>query len=270
MAEGAASAVPAPLVTATLLAVSGQETVSASISILVKGALKTMLLTKLKLAVGAVMIAVALGVSGLAYRAAGETPSTPAKAADQAPSAPAEKKGGGKPSSELEILRQEVELLKLKMEVVQQKLRAQEAELRAIRAGDTDDVKKRVRSDTVLTVPQIAEAELYGLQKQRMEYHRRYLSQMEQNRRQPGSVPNEKWVATIEQLNKYTQQAKVKEAEVAQAWLAQRVRGVEIALKAVQNADDKESRQKAMDAVEMAFQKLREELKKQDDPKNQR
>jgi hypothetical protein len=74
----------------------------------------------------------------------------------------------------------------------------------------------------------------------------------------------------IEQLNKYTQQAKVKAAEVAQAWLAQRVRGVEIALKAVQNADDKESRQRAMDAVDNAMLKLREELKKQDDPKGQR
>jgi RNA polymerase sigma factor (sigma-70 family) len=91
MAEGAASAVPPSLVSATLLAVSGQGAISASINFLVKGALKTMLLTKLKLAVGTVMIVAALGASGLAYRAAGESPSAPVKAADKAPSAPAEK-----------------------------------------------------------------------------------------------------------------------------------------------------------------------------------
>jgi RNA polymerase sigma factor (sigma-70 family) len=199
MAEGAASAVPVPLVSATVLAALGQGAISASVGLLVKGALKTMLLTKLKLAVGAVVIVAALGVSGLAYRAAGESPSASAKTADQAPSVPAEKKkSDGKPPSELEILRQEVELLKLKMEVVQQKLRAQEAELRAIRTGVTDDMKKRAGSDPTLTAPQIAEAELYGLRAQHQEYHRRYLSQMEQNRRQPGSVPKDERVATIE------------------------------------------------------------------------
>src|SRR5262249_18548636 len=160
---------------------------SASVGFLVKGALKTMLLTKLKLAVGAVMIAVALGASGLAYRAAGESPSAPAKAADEAPSAPAEKKGGGKPPNELEALRQEVELLKLKLEVVQQKLRVEETELRAIRAGATDDVKKRAGAEPTSTAPQAAEFDLQSTGKKRDEYQRRYLTQLEQNRRVPGS-----------------------------------------------------------------------------------
>jgi hypothetical protein len=36
------------------------------------------------------------------------------------------------------------------------------------------------------------------------------------------------------------------------------------------NADDKESRQRTVDALEKAIQKLREELKKQDGPQGQR
>ncbi|HEY1338847.1 MAG TPA: hypothetical protein VGF59_15130 [Bryobacteraceae bacterium] len=94
MAEGAASAVPPSLVSATVLAVSGQGAISASVGLLVKGALKTMLLTKLKLAVGSVVIVAALGASGLAYRAAGESSSAPVKTADKAPSAPVEKPSG--------------------------------------------------------------------------------------------------------------------------------------------------------------------------------
>jgi hypothetical protein len=269
-AEGAASAVPGALVSATLLAVYEQGAISASISILVKGALKTMLLTKLKLAVGTVMIAVAFGVSGLVYRAAGEPPSTPAKAADQAPSAPAEKKGGGKPPSELEALRQEVELLKLKLDVVQQKLRVQETELRAIRAGATDDVKMRAEAEPKFTTLQAAEFDLQSIGKQRDVYQRRYLSQLEQNRRVPGSVPKDEVEATRLQRDRYTFAEKAKVAELKRAWIVHRVNRVEIALKAVQYADDKESRQQAADTLEKAVQKLREELKKQDDPKNER
>jgi hypothetical protein len=49
---------------------------------------------------------------------------------------PAGKGGGGRPATELDVLKQEVELLKLKLEVVQEKLRSQELELRALRGSD--------------------------------------------------------------------------------------------------------------------------------------
>ncbi|HEY7425733.1 MAG TPA: sigma-70 family RNA polymerase sigma factor [Gemmataceae bacterium] len=132
MSEGAASAVPAPLASDIVLAASGQGVVSASVGFLMKGALKVMFLTKLKWAVGAVMVVMALGATGLAYRASGQP--TPAPAAQSAPE-PAAKRDGNRTPTELEALRQEVELLKRKMEVVQEKLQAQEAELRALRAA---------------------------------------------------------------------------------------------------------------------------------------
>jgi hypothetical protein len=69
-----------------------------------KGVFQTMLLAKLKLAVGALMVVMALGASALVYRASGQ-------------SGTAEKGGGGRPATELDVLRQEVELLKLKLEV---------------------------------------------------------------------------------------------------------------------------------------------------------
>ena len=57
---------------------------------------------------------------------------------------------------------------------------------------------------------------------------------------------------------------------MVQKQMEPRVHDVEIALRALQNAGDKESRQQATDTLEKAMQKLREEVKKQDDPKNQR
>jgi hypothetical protein len=101
----------------------GQAAIASSVDGLVKGALKTMLLTKLKLAVGAVMVMVALGASSLVYRASGQPAPTTT-----------ERKFDSKPRSELEALRRENELLKLNLEVVLEKVRAQEAELRHLKA----------------------------------------------------------------------------------------------------------------------------------------
>src|SRR5262249_29175886 len=111
LAEGAASAyVPVSLLSSMSKMVLGQMALSGSIDSLVKGALKTMLLAKLKLAVGAVMVMAALGASGLVYRASGQ----PAPVA-------AEQKPGGNPRTELEALRHENELLKLNLQVVLEK-----------------------------------------------------------------------------------------------------------------------------------------------------
>jgi hypothetical protein len=251
IAEGAASAVPSPLVSATLRAVSGQGAVSASIDFLVKGALKTMLLTKLKLAVGAVMIVAALGASGLAYQAA-----------DQNPSAPVEKRGGGKPQTDLESLRQEVELLKLKVEVVEQKLRAQDAEMRGLRTGAAEGVKERAKTEPHFTPPQVLEFERQAAGKNREEYQRRYESQLRQNRIVPGSIPKDEVEATRLQRDNFAYEEKTKAAAVKWAWRRQRERDIENAVKVLLYAGDAESRQRAADSLEKAVQKYLEEMKK--------
>src|SRR5262249_20414443 len=119
--EGAASAVPAPLVSETVraatLVASGQlAAVTTPAALLTKGVLKTMLITKLKFVVGTLLMVVVLGATGLAYRAGAQAPPRVEK-----------------PRSELEALRRENELLKLNLEVVLEKVRAQEAELRTLR-----------------------------------------------------------------------------------------------------------------------------------------
>jgi len=126
--EGAASAqVPTALVstttkTAVLVAAGEFAAVSASSAILMKGVLKSMFVTKLKLMVSLMMVVTVLGTSGLIYRASGQS------------AAPVQKPSDSKPRSELERLRHENELLKLNLEVVLEKVRAQEAEVRALRA----------------------------------------------------------------------------------------------------------------------------------------
>jgi hypothetical protein len=80
-----------------------------------------MFVAKLKLVTVAVVVATALGVSGLAYRASGPA------AAQAAPQ-------GDKGPSELEVLRHKVELLQTNLDVLLEKVRAQEAELKSLRA----------------------------------------------------------------------------------------------------------------------------------------
>jgi predicted DNA-binding protein (UPF0251 family) len=173
LCESVASApVPAALLSATtktavLVAAGELTTISAASAVLMKGVLKSMFLTKLKMMVGAVMIVTALGASGLVYRAAGQ------------PASPAEKRSDGKPKSELERLRHENELLKLNLEVVLEKVRAQEAELRArkaqaqkTQAAFSPDGKKRVtstwRSEGKVMVPYITTVEVPEMKMRRI------------------------------------------------------------------------------------------------------
>src|SRR5262249_35046450 len=126
LSEGMATAAPAPLISVTvkvavLVAVGEFAAASTSVGVLMKGAFQTMLLAKLKLAVGAVMVVMVLGAGGLAYQAAGQP-------------APGEPRREGKALNELEALRRENEMLKLNLEVVLEKVRAQEAELRNVKA----------------------------------------------------------------------------------------------------------------------------------------
>jgi RNA polymerase sigma factor (sigma-70 family) len=100
---------------ATLIAVGELAAAPTAAAALARGVMKAMLMTKLKLGVGALVAVAALGTSGLAYRAG------PAPAMAQAP------------QNELEALRKENELLKLNLRVVLEKVRAQEAEVLALR-----------------------------------------------------------------------------------------------------------------------------------------
>jgi RNA polymerase sigma factor (sigma-70 family) len=127
LSQGAASAqVSAALVRSTaraaaLVAAGQMAGVSAPAVLLMKEVMKVMFLKKLRLAVGTVMVLVALGAVGLGYQAAGGFGTAQAAPPD-------------KPRSEVEALRRENELLKLNLDVVLEKVRAQETELRALRA----------------------------------------------------------------------------------------------------------------------------------------
>ena len=119
-------AVPASLVgstarSAALVAAGRLAAVSTPVNVLMRGVLKTMFLTKLKLTVGVALVAVAFGAGGLVYLA-GMGPEAAQAAGPE-----------GKPPTELEALRKENELLKLNLEVVLEKVRAQEAELHTLR-----------------------------------------------------------------------------------------------------------------------------------------
>jgi RNA polymerase sigma factor (sigma-70 family) len=111
----AGGAVAAPLLSSTARAAVGQAgAISPAVVVLMKGVLNAMFFKKLKLAVGVVVIAAAVGVVGLDYR-------TDAAPAD-------------KPLSELEVLRKENETLKLNLQVVLEKVRALEAEVSDLRS----------------------------------------------------------------------------------------------------------------------------------------
>jgi RNA polymerase sigma factor (sigma-70 family) len=114
----ASAAVPAPLLVSTVKVASGEAAAPAAVA-LAKEVLKTMFLAKLKLAVGAVMVVVALGAGGVAYQVGGP------RAAQAAPE--------GKPPSELEALKKENGLLKYNLQLVLEKARALEADVRALK-----------------------------------------------------------------------------------------------------------------------------------------
>jgi RNA polymerase sigma factor (sigma-70 family) len=122
----ACAGVPAPLVSSTVraaaLVAAGQlAAVSSNAAFLMKGAMKTMLIQKLKMVAATAVVVMALGASGLAWRAGGVA------VAQDKPQA-------GKPRTEVEALRREVELLRLNLAVVLEKVRSQESELRELRA----------------------------------------------------------------------------------------------------------------------------------------
>jgi RNA polymerase sigma factor (sigma-70 family) len=124
------AALPAALILSTaraaaLVAAGRVAAVSTPAVLLMKGVMTAMLMKKLRLAVGTVVLVVALGAAGIGCQATGGWGAANAAPLD-------------KPRSELEALRHENELLKINLEVVLEKVRAQEAELREFRAQRRD------------------------------------------------------------------------------------------------------------------------------------
>jgi RNA polymerase sigma factor (sigma-70 family) len=232
--SAASAGVAASLVSSTTRAALGRAALSRSVDVLVKGALQTMLMVKLKLMAGALVVVTALGATGLVYRASGQ--STPAVA---------ERRPGGKPRSELDALRRENELLKLNLEVVLEKVRSQEAELRAFRSAAADAKKVGV-GDTLQVIP-LPEGAIKDVLKLRTDGKPPEAESMPPTNAAPRRVTAE---LHIELKGKPEKPDPLHEAEAA--------------LKALREARDTEAQRKAADALEKALQKLREQQKKQE------
>jgi RNA polymerase sigma factor (sigma-70 family) len=140
LAEGAGAAcVPAPLVVSTVRAAGGA--VPAGVAALTQGVIKAMLVSKLKGAAWALLIAASLGAGAVAlsYRTAA---AQPAPAADQPragepparPPAPAKAAAGEK--DELEALRLELEALRADLKALRERVKALEAEGRTGKGRD--------------------------------------------------------------------------------------------------------------------------------------
>jgi RNA polymerase sigma factor (sigma-70 family) len=136
LAPRTTAAVPGALVNSTvqaaaLVAAGQMAAVATPAAGLMKGVLKAMLLTKLKLVIATAMITAVLGAGGLVYRSAGQA----------APAAEEEKS-----LSDVETLRKENELLRLNVQVLLEKVRSLEAEVLALKGqpggGATPNVDK--------------------------------------------------------------------------------------------------------------------------------
>jgi hypothetical protein len=102
---------------AALVAAGKTAGVATPAAVLMNEVLRAMLMTKLKVYVAVGVVAVLLGVGGVAFRAAGQdrVAGEPARA---------ENRAEARPLTELELLRREVDILKLQVEVMQNDLRA--------------------------------------------------------------------------------------------------------------------------------------------------
>ncbi len=249
LVEATASAVPASLVSSTIkvavLVAAGEfSAVSTSVGILLKGAFQTMLLAKLKLAVGAVMVVMALGASGMVYRASGQ-------------SGTAGKGGGGRPATELDVLRQEVELLKLKLQLVEQKLKAQDEQLRALRADDKGGVKKEAARVTEAFNEAIRKQQASDVDAVR-EAARKAL-ELSTGKDLAGGDSGLKFL--LEQAAESRPLMEKYRVLLEQQRKSDPLQEAEAALKALREARDSESQRKATDSLEKALQKLREQRK---------
>jgi RNA polymerase sigma factor (sigma-70 family) len=245
LADGASAAVPAPLlcstVQAAVLIAAGPTAVSSPAIALMKEVSKAMLLTKLKITVAGLMVVGLLGVSGLVYRAAGQT-------------SPTEGREVGKPRTEIESLRREVELLRFNLEVVLEKCRAQEDELRKLRGQAT--VRKSADEKAALEQAELARALRGRLEKER------YAAQFALADAQLQKEALEKEHKARLEKERFAAEkalAELKHQMAAKAGAPDPLQEIEAALKAIRGAPNNEARERAEKALEQAVKKLRQQ-----------
>jgi RNA polymerase sigma-70 factor (ECF subfamily) len=140
LADAASAQVPAALVGSTarvaaLVAAGQLAAASTPAVVLMKGVMHAMLLKKLRLVVGAVMVAAALGAVGLMSRPGDEARAQPGpEDRDRGRLLGPLRGDGGKPLTELEALRRENEELKINVRVLLKEIAALEAELNGLRS----------------------------------------------------------------------------------------------------------------------------------------
>ncbi len=126
LAGSAAAAVPGRLVLSTakvaaLVAAGNVAAAGDPAALLLHEFQRGTLMAKLKVGAALAGVTMLLGVGGFAFQAAGQAP---APRPEKAPEVRLERGAGGRPLSELELLRKEVDILKLQVEVLQEKVRA--------------------------------------------------------------------------------------------------------------------------------------------------
>jgi RNA polymerase sigma factor (sigma-70 family) len=130
-ADAAAAQVPAALVNSTArvaaLVAAGQLAAGPTAAVvLMKGVMKAMLIKKLRLAVGAVMVAAAIGAVGFACRPGGQAQAQVESRAKEAEPSPLP---AGKAPADVEALRREVEDLRATVRILLKENRTLEKEL---------------------------------------------------------------------------------------------------------------------------------------------
>jgi RNA polymerase sigma factor (sigma-70 family) len=252
--EGAARAVSPLLVantskTAVLVAAGQLSAVSGSVDVLVKGVLKTMLVSKLRVMVGALMVVLAMGAGGVVYRASGQ-------------SAPGERQ----PLTEVEALRRENELLKLNLEVVLEKVRAQEAELRKLRAEASSGRKAAAKLEYERAIRQAEnQFKKEGLKNQvdgslSQEWLRRQAIEKEGHQPRPEKFRDKEM--TVPPTAAETVRAARQREEV--------LRHLEAAIKVLRESHDTEAQKQATESVQKALQWLGKQQDRSNTPDNVR
>jgi len=237
LAKGTAAAqVPAALAQTTARAAAivaaGQVAgVSAPAIVLMKGVIKAMLLKKLRLTIGLVMAAVAVGAVGFACR--------PGDAWGQQPNAAAQGTAA-KPPSDLEGLRKENELLKFNLQVVLEKANNQEKELKQLRSQASlgNNTFNSNALATVLSNDNLSTDALIG----KVEYN------------VPLIVHSIKTGGVAGITNQSTDQPMGPVPAVA-------TDQVDAAVKALREAKDKEAQRKAAEDLAKALQKIQQQIK---------
>jgi RNA polymerase sigma factor (sigma-70 family) len=284
-----AVALPAGLTAATVRAavlMFGGEAAAAATTAaatLMQGVVKAMFMQKLKVAMAAVLVVAALG-GGLAYHAGGP---------GAAHAGPPEAKADGKAPSELEALRRENELLRASLRLALDKIEMLEAQVRDQKAAAEDHVRRAEKEAARLRELQglMERARLQELEAARQAQAaaraakleadlRARLAEAEAARRaevdRAKAERDNALKADIEARAKADLEAKRAAEEKARAdalaaEAAKRAAAkhlgalvdagaqVEEALKALRAAKDDRSRQEAIDALEAALKKLRQD-----------